>query len=124
MGCVSTKHPNVSEELSQHGSWANGTTWTDRTNYYETVRATDEDLTWALDLEADRMVHSFIAKKDLDSEFSVVRNELESGENAPRRVLSQRVYAAAFDWHNYGKDTIGDRSDIEHVPIDRLQGSS
>jgi zinc protease len=117
----STKHPNISEELSQHGSWANGTTWTDRTNYYETIRATDADLKWALELEADRMVNAFIAKKDLDSEFSVVRNELESGENAPRRVLRQRVYAAAFEWHNYGNSTIGGRSDVEHVPIDRLQ---
>ena len=114
-------HPDIPAELSSHGARPNGTTWTDRTNYYETFQATDENLNWALDLEADRMINSYIAKKDLDSEFSVVRNELESGENSPFRVLFQRSLALAFDWHNYGKSTIGARSDLENVPIDRLQ---
>ncbi|MFM7486284.1 MAG: M16 family metallopeptidase, partial [Cytophagales bacterium] len=72
-------------------------------------------------LESDRMVNSYIAKKDLDSEMTVVRNEFESGENNPWRVLWQRVMATAFEWHNYGKSTIGARSDIENVPIERLQ---
>ena len=115
------KHPNIPQELTEHGSRPNGTTWYDRTNYFETVPATDENITWALDLEADRMVNSFIAKKDLESEFSVVRNEFESGENFPGNVLNQRVMSTAFLWHNYGKSTIGARSDIENVPIDRLQ---
>jgi len=115
------KHSNIPQELTEHGSRPNGTTWYDRTNYFETVPATDENITWALDLEADRMVNSFIAKKDLESEFSVVRNEFESGENFPGNVLNQRVMSTAFLWHNYGKSTIGARSDIENVPIDRLQ---
>ena len=68
-------HINIPEELSSHGARPNGTTWYDRTNYFETFNATDENLDWALDLEADRMVNSYIAKKDLESEFSVVRNE-------------------------------------------------
>ena len=115
------RHPNIPQELTEHGSRPNGTTWYDRTNYFETVPATDENITWALDLEADRMVNSFIAKKDLESEFSVVRNEFESGENFPGNVLNQRVMSTAYLWHNYGKSTIGARSDIENVPIDRLQ---
>ena len=115
------KHPNIPAELTSHGARPNGTTWTDRTNYFESFAATDENLDWALDLEADRMVNSYIAKKDLDSEFSVVRNELESGENNPFRVLFQKTLSVAYDWHNYGKSTIGARSDVENVPIDRLQ---
>src|SRR5438445_10105413 len=55
------------------------------------------------------------------SEFSVVRSEFESGENSPTRILNQRMMAAAYEWHNYGKSTIGNRSDIERVPIDNLQ---
>ncbi len=117
----SPKHPNIPAELTSHGASPNGTTNADRTNYFETFSANDENLNWALSLESDRMVNSFIAKKDLDSEFSVVRNELESGENSPFRVLFQRSLAAAYDWHNYGKSTIGARSDVENVPIDRLQ---
>lgn len=115
------RHPNVAQELTEHGARPNGTTWTDRTNYFETFAATDENLNWALDLEADRMINSFIAKKDLDSEMTVVRNEFELGENSPFGVLLQRTMAASYVWHNYGKTTIGARSDIENVPIERLQ---
>src|SRR5579883_1983216 len=117
----STKHTNIPQELTEHGSRPNGTTSWDRTNYFETFAATDENLRWALDLESDRMVNSFIAKKDLDSEFTVVRNEYESGENSPQSVLFKRVFAAAYDWHNYSNLPIGARSDIENVPIERLQ---
>jgi zinc protease len=114
-------HPDIPSELTAHGARPNGTTWVDRTNYYETFNATEENLKWAIDLEADRMVNSFIAKKDLDSEMTVVRNEFESGENSPFRVLMERVMATAFIWHNYGKTTIGSKADLENVPIDKLQ---
>lgn len=115
------KHPDIPKELTEHGTRPNGSTWYDRTNYFETFAATEENLKWALDLESDRMVNSYIAKKDLDSEMTVVRNEYEMGENDPFGVLSDRVYATAYLWHNYGKSTIGARADIENVPIDRLQ---
>lgn len=115
------KHPNIPQELTEHGARPNGTTWYDRTNYFETFNATEENLKWALDLEADRMINSYIAKKDLDSEFSVVRNEFESGENDPSGVLMERVLSTAYLWHNYGNSTIGARADIENVPIERLQ---
>ncbi len=115
------RHPNIPQELTEHGAQPNGTTWLDRTNYFETFSATDTNLVWALDLEADRMVHSNIAKKDLQSEFTVVRNEFESGENDPGSVLMERTISTAFLWHNYGHSTIGARSDIEQVPIERLQ---
>ncbi len=114
-------HPDIAAELSTHGSNANGTTWYDRTNYFETVPSTPENLEWALDMESDRMVNSNIAKKDLESEFTVVRNEFESGENSPFNVLEERVLSTAFLWQNYGHSTIGARSDIEQVPIERLQ---
>jgi len=117
----STKHPNVPQELTEHGSRPNGTTWYDRTNYFETFAATDENLKWALDLEADRMVNSFIKKEDLETEFTVVRNEFEMGENSPQYVLMERILSSAYLWHNYGKSTIGSKEDIERVPIDNLR---
>src|SRR5262249_21811644 len=85
------KHSNIPQELTEHGSRPNGSTAWDRTNYFETFSATDANLDWALDLEADRMVNSFIAKKDLDSEMTVVRNEFEAGENSPFAVVLKRV---------------------------------
>lgn len=115
------KHPNIPQELTAHGARPNGSTWSDRTNYFETFAATDENLNWALDLEADRMINSFVARKDLDSEMTVVRNEFELGENSPQNVLLERMMATSYIWHNYGKTTIGARSDIENVPIERLQ---
>ena len=115
------KHPNIPQELTSHGARPNGTTWFDRTNYFETFDASEENLRWALDLESDRMINSFIAKKDLESEFSVVRNEYESGENSPTGVLYKRMLGAVFQWHNYGHSTIGEKSDIEGAPIERLQ---
>lgn len=115
-------HPDIPQELTEHGARPNGTTWYDRTNYFETFAASDENLDWALDMEADRMVNSFIAKEDLDSEMTVVRNEFESGENNPGSVLMERVLSTAYLWHNYGKSTIGSKADLENVPIERLQG--
>ncbi len=114
-------HPDIPAELTERGASPNGTTWYDRTNYFETFPATEDNLRWALDLESDRMVNSFIAKEDLDSEMTVVRNEWERGENSPFGVLMDRILASAFMWHNYGKTTIGARADIENVPIERLK---
>src|SRR5262249_55530183 len=114
-------HKDIPQELTTHGSRPNGTTSYARTNYFETFASTVENLDWALDLESDRMVNSSMAKKDLDSEFSVVRNEFELGENYPQGVLIERIMSAAFLWHNYGKSTIGSRADIERVPIEKLQ---
>ena len=114
-------HPDIPAELTERGASPNGTTWFDRTNYFETFPATDDNLEWALDLEADRMINSFISKEDLDSEMTVVRNEWERGENSPGSVLQKRLMSTAFQWHNYGNSTIGARADIENVPIDRLQ---
>ncbi len=117
----SPKHTNIPQELTEHGATPNGSTTYDRTNYYETFQATDENLKWALDLESDRMVNSFIRKADLDKEFTVVRNEFERTENNPMGVLYKHVMAAAYTTHSYGRPVIGNRADVERVPIENLQ---
>ena len=89
-------HPQVWKSLQEHGASFNGSTSLDRTNYFETMAASDENLEFGLQLEADRMVNSFVAKKDLDSEMTVVRNEFEMGENNPMNVLSERVVSSAY----------------------------
>ncbi|MBL8819340.1 MAG: insulinase family protein [Planctomyces sp.] len=114
-------HPTIPAMLQERGAQFNGTTWLDRTNYYETMSASDENLEFAIRMEADRMINSFIKAEDLASEMTVVRNEFESGENSPQQVLMQRVMSGAFEWHNYGKDTIGNRADIERVPVENLR---
>ncbi|HEX7605581.1 MAG TPA: pitrilysin family protein, partial [Usitatibacter sp.] len=117
----SKRHPAIDAEFNQRGVRYNGTTSLDRTNYFELFQAGDANLQWAIELEADRMVNSFIARKDLDSEMTVVRNEYEQGENSPFGVLMKRLESIAYDWHSYGRSTIGNRSDIENVGISNLQ---
>jgi zinc protease len=113
--------PSVFAELGRRGMEFNGTTSYDRTTYYETFTASPASLDWVLKMEAERMTRSTFSKAELDSEMTVVRNEYESGENRPQSVLWKRMAAVAFDWHNYGKPTIGARSDIENVPFERLR---
>ncbi len=115
------------EVLNATGAQFNGTTWYDRTNYYATFPANAENLQQILKLEADRMVNAAIDQKDLwdpvakKGEMTVVRNEFEMGESDPVGVTTERIQAVAYDWHNYGKSTIGTRSDIEQVNIPRLR---
>ena len=117
----SKRFPDIKGELTRRGARWNGTTSNDRTTYFETLSATEDNLDWALAMEADRMVNSRVSREDLDSEMTVVRNEFELGENNPGAVLFQRVQQLAFVWHNYGNPIIGERADIEKVPIEKLQ---
>jgi zinc protease len=115
-----TNGRKIKNEITAHASNWNGTTNDDRTNYYETVPSTDDNLRWALGLEADRMVNVKFTKELLDTEMTVVRNEFERGENNPASILRERVASTAYLWHNYGKSTIGSKEDIERVPVNRL----
>jgi zinc protease len=117
----SPKHPTVWAEFTKRGLRANGSTSFDRTNYFASFSANEDNLRWYLGWLADSMVNSFISPQDLDTEMTVVRNEFESGENNPGRVLLQKTLGTMYQWHNYGKSPIGARSDIENVDIARLQ---
>jgi zinc protease len=117
-----THHGEILAELNAHGAVnENASTDYDRTNYFETLNSTAENIRWALEMESDRMVNSLIARKDLDSEMTVVRNEFERDENSVANVLEERVLRSAYIWHAYGRPVIGARSDIENVPIEALQ---
>lgn len=115
------KFTDIKKAIADKGASANGTTWYDRTNYYEMLSASDENLNWALDMEADRMVHSKILPEELAKEFSVVRNEFEIGETYPSNILNERILSTMYLWHNYGKSTIGSKEDIERVKADNLR---
>jgi zinc protease len=90
------KYKDIKKEIADKGASANGTTWYDRTNYYEILSASDDNLRWALDMEADRMVNSKILPEELNKEFTVVRNEFEIGENYPSSVLNERILSAMY----------------------------
>lgn len=116
-----TRHRHPAEEISAHGASFDASTSFDRTNFFETFPAADSNLVWALDLEADRMVNSLVAREDLDKEMPVVRNEFEKDENNTFLVTLKRVLGTAYLFHAYSHLPIGAQSDIENVPIEKLQ---
>ncbi len=109
----------IASVLQRQGGVFNADTWFDRTRYYEMLPSDKLDL--AIHIEADRMRNSFIADEDRQSEMTVVRNELERGENEPSNILHERLWAAAFREHPYHHPTIGWRSDVEGVATSRLK---
>ncbi|MBU6455022.1 MAG: insulinase family protein [Cyanobacteria bacterium REEB67] len=113
------KGNGMDDLLTQIGAHWNATTWFDRTSYYEVVPNDFLDL--CIELEADRMRNLRLRQEDRDSEMSVVRNELERGENHPEEALEKELYAIAFREHPYHHPTIGWRSDVEGVPMERLR---
>ncbi len=109
----------IAAVLQRQGAAFNADTWYDRTRYFEMLPS--DQLELAIHLEADRMRNSFIADEDRQSEMTVVRNELDRGENEPSRILDERVWSAAFREHPYHHPTIGWRTDVEGVPTERLK---
>ena len=113
--------PNALGEFSKRGLQANGTTTVDRTNYYASFSSNPQTLAWYLSWQADVMINASIKREDLDTEMTVVRNEMENGENNAFKILMQRMLGISYEWHNYGKTTIGARSDVENVDIPKLR---
>src|SRR5437868_9550270 len=113
------QNTQIAATLQKIGANFNANTWYDRTMYFETVPS--DQLELAVKLEVDRMRNSLIADADRQSEMTVVRNELERGQNEPMMVLDEAVYATAFREHPYHHPTIGWRADVENVPTARLR---
>jgi zinc protease len=96
----------------------NGTTWFDRTNYFETVPTTALDM--ALWMESDRMGHLLgaIGQKELDTQRGVVQNEKRQGENRPYGRTDENILANAFPAnHPYHHDTIGSMADLDAASL-------
>ena len=73
-------HPEVPKALRDHGASFNGTTNSDRTNYFETMPATDENLEFGIALECDRLVNSFVK----------ARGPAVGNDGRPQRVRARR----------------------------------
>jgi len=112
---------NIKEDLTALGASWNGTTNADRTNYFETLSSDPEKLDEVIRLEADRFIHAKFTKADLDSEMTVVRNELENSERNPSRLVMDALARNTFIWHGYSRSTIGARTDIENTSYEALR---
>ncbi|MDQ6940580.1 MAG: insulinase family protein, partial [Verrucomicrobiota bacterium] len=112
-------HTSVKQLLERVGGIYNASTSLDRTNYYANIAS--ENLENYMAIEADRMRNLWLRESDRKPEMTVVRNEFEIGENDPNQALEKELYAAAYQAHPYHHSTIGWRSDIEKVPIEKLK---
>jgi predicted Zn-dependent peptidase len=104
------------------GTMMSGTTWFDRTNYFETVPTTALDL--ALWMESDRMGHLLgaIGQKELDTQRGVVQNEKRQGENEPYGRVDENILANIFPAnHPYQHDTIGSMADLDAASLDDVK---
>jgi len=113
------KGNSVDQLLSRTGAQFNATTYLDRTNYYENLGS--DQLAMVVGMEADRMRNLLLRESDRRPEMTVVRNEFERGENSPIQSLIKEIFAAAYVAHPYHHNTIGWRSDIEKVSIEKLR---
>ena len=113
------KGTSAKQFLERIGGIYNATTSFDRTNYYANIGS--ENLDNYMAIEADRMRNLWLRDADRKPEMTVVRNEFERGENNPAQALEKEIYASAYIAHPYHHPTIGWRSDIENVPIEKLQ---
>lgn len=114
-----SKGTGVDQLLEKTGAIYNATTWLDRTNYYQTLG--NEHLPMVVEMEADRMRNLLLLDSDRAPEMTVVRNEFERGENSPFQSLIKEIFQAGFVAHPYHHSTIGWRSDIEKVSIEKLR---
>ena len=111
------------EPLRQIGATdLNGTTWLDRTNYFQTVPTSALEV--ALFLESDRMGHLLgaVTQEKLDNQIGVVSNEKRQGDNQPYGLVGYRQTELLFpDEHPYGHDTIGSLEDLEAASLDDMK---
>jgi zinc protease len=96
----------------------NGTTWLDRTNYFQNVPTTALDM--ALWMESDRMGHflGVVDQKLLDEQRGVVQNEKRQGENEPYGKVFEALQRASFpEGHPYRWETIGSMEDLNAASL-------
>jgi len=100
----------------------NGTTWFDRTNYFQTVPT--PALEQALFLESDRMGHLLgeVGQEVLDLQRGVVQNEKRQGDNQPYGLFEYAQLEALFpEGHPYRHSTIGSMADLDAASLETVR---
>jgi zinc protease len=100
----------------------NGTTWFDRTNYFQTVPTSA--LEQALFLESDRMGHMLgaVTQENLTNQIGVVQNEKRQGDNQPYGLVEYAQLEALFpEGHPYRHSTIGSMADLSAASLEDVR---
>jgi predicted Zn-dependent peptidase len=117
-GSDNVREPTMSFLEKMGATDWNGSTWFDRTNYYETVPKSE--LERALFMESDRMGYLLPAldQKRLDLQRGVVQNEKRQGDNQPGGLVDYEVLGTLFpEGHPYHHDTIGSMADLDAASL-------
>jgi zinc protease len=100
----------------------NGTTWFDRTNFFQTVPTSAVEQ--ALYMESDRMGHLLgaLSQERLDNQRGVVQNEKRQGDNQPYGLVYYTVLEILFpEGHPYRHSTIGSMADLDAASLEDLR---
>ena len=121
-----SKHVGKAEHIGivqAAGGTVNGTTWLDRTNYFETMPSHQLEL--ALWLEADRMatLMDALSQENLDNQRDVVKNEKRSSyDNRPYGAWFHKLQALVFPAeHPYHHPTIGSMDDLDAASVEDVK---
>lgn len=119
-----TEHiPNLIEPLREMGAtnW-NGTTWFDRTNYFQTVPT--PALERGLYIESERMGYLLgaLTQQSLDAQRGIVQNEKRQGDNQPYGMTFYRILERLFpEGHPYRHSTIGSMADLDDASLEEVR---
>ncbi|WP_333611400.1 pitrilysin family protein [Brevundimonas bullata] len=113
---------HIQSMSSAGASVLNGTTWFDRTNYFQTVPTPALDYT--LYLESDRMGYLLgqVSQEVLDLQRGVVQNEKRQGDNQPYGLTEYATLEALFpEGHPYRHSTIGSMADLDSASMETVR---
>lgn len=113
--------PDVKETLKNLGANYNGSTSFERTNFFETVNASEENLETVIKLEAARLGRAHLSAEDLEKEGKIVEGEFDIGQSFPQTLLFLRGLGVMYDFHAYGRAPIGTVEDFKALKIENIR---
>lgn len=113
--------PSVAETLKNLGANYNGSTWFDRTNFFETVAATDENVEACIRMEAARLGRAVLNAEDLTKEGKIVESEFDIGRSNPQRLVVMGMFGAMYDFHAYSREPIGTLEDFKSLKVENIR---
>jgi predicted Zn-dependent peptidase len=121
-GSENSPSSHISTMNAAGATGLNGTTWFDRTNYFQTVPTPALDYT--LYLESDRMGYLLgqVSQEVLDLQRGVVQNEKRQGDNQPYGLTYYATLEALFpEGHPYRHSTIGSMADLDAASMETVR---
>ena len=112
----------IPEMLNQRGALRmNGSASRDRIRFFETLPASQENLKFAISMEAERLTRSLLRDEDFQRDMNLVRSEFDRSESEPEIRLYNEIIATSFKHHNYRNPVFGNRVAVEKISVDAVK---